>query len=248
MKSLESAALLFANKGITVPTITDEEFGNITIRRSAKASHVRISVAPDGRLRASLPLYAPIFMVKRLIKNSRLQLRSLLQQHHGAETFEAGMQIGKSHTLQVRSSSAKTATAKRHGQQIIVNLPMGQSLDDSKVARVVRDAVVVALRIEAKSYLPKRLAFLAEKYGFTYEKVRFSHASGRWGSCSSSGTISLNIALMKLPFELIDYVLLHELSHTVQMNHSDAFWRLVEAADPAYKQHRRELKKETPSI
>ena len=231
-----------------MPTITDEEFGTITLKRSVHASNIRIRVAPDGRLRASLPLYAPIFLVKRLVKSSRTELRALLTQHYGDSTFTAGMQIGKSHTLLVRPTTAKTATTKRHGQQIIVMLPGNQAMEDVSVQRVVRDAVIGALRLEAKSYLPKRLAFLAEKHGFSYQKVRFSHASGRWGSCSSNGTISLNIALMKLPFELIDYVLIHELSHTLQMNHSDKFWQLVETADSNYRQHRRELKKESPSI
>jgi predicted metal-dependent hydrolase len=231
-----------------LPTITDEEFGIITLRRSARASHVRIRVAPDGRLRASLPLYAPTFLVKRLVQSSRTQLRAMLAEQIDDNIFTHGMQIGKSHTLFVRQSDVKKTSVRRHGQQVIVQLPMETTLQSPDVARAVRDGVIDALRIEARSYLPKRLAYLATNYGFSYEKVRFSHASGRWGSCSSNGTISLNIALMKIPFELIDYVLIHELSHTREMNHSQTFWRLVETADPLYRQHRRDLKKETPSI
>jgi predicted metal-dependent hydrolase len=231
-----------------MPTIIDEEFGTITLRRSARASNVRISIAPDGRLRASLPLYAPIFLVKRLLKTSRVELRSMLAEQHNEIIFEHGMTIGKSHSLIVRPTSAKATSVVRHGQQILVSLPEGSRLTDASVSRVVRDKVIEALRIEAKSYLPKRLSFLADKYDFSYERVRFSHASGRWGSCSSNGTISLNIALMKLPFELIDYVIIHELSHTIHMNHSDAFWKLVSVGDPHYKIHRGLLKNENPSI
>ena len=233
-----------------MPTLsfTDEEFGPIVLRRSAKATSIRIRVAPNGRLRASMPLYAPTFLVKRLIKNSRRQLRELLQEHTRASVFTEGMSIGKSHTLTVRPSSGKTTSVTRHGQQIIVSLPFEKDLDDPTVASKIREKVIEALRIESKAYLTRRLAYLAREHDFAYEKVRFSHASGRWGSCSSSGTISLNIALMKLPFELIDYVLIHELSHTVEMNHSSTFWKLVEASDPQYKLHRRLLKQETPSI
>lgn len=229
-----------------MPIIQDEEFGKITIRRSARASQVRLRVAPDGTLRASLPLYAPTFLVKRLIKHSRHELRELLKQSQPQTTYEDGMQIGKSHYLHVRSGPKLETSIK--GQQIIVQLPEGKTLSDPKIVRAVRDQVIAALRVQAKSYLPKRLAFLAEKYGFRYEKVRFSHASGRWGSCSSEGTISLNIALMKLPFELIDYVIIHELSHTVHLNHSPEFWELVSKGDPDYKLHRRTLKQEAPSI
>lgn len=231
-----------------MPIISDVEFGKITIRRSARASQVRIRVAPDGTLRASLPLYAPLFLVKRLLKNSRDELRSILKEHLPDASYEDGMTIGKSHSLIVRPSAIDQVAVSRHGQQIIVQLPDEQTLDDPVVVSAVREVVITALRREAKSYLPKRLQFLATKYGFSYQKVRFSHASGRWGSCSSNGTISLNIALMKLPFELIDYVLIHELSHTKQMNHSSDFWDLVAIGDPQYKLHKRALKNETPSI
>lgn len=227
-------------------TITDEEFGVITLTRSARASHIKVRVGTDGRLRASLPLYAPTILVKRLIRGSRQELREMLEAHHSSTIFVGGMQIGKSHTLTVRPGSP--LSAKRHGQQIIVSLPSGVAIEQPNVQAIIRPVVIEALRKEAKSYLPKRLAYLAEQHGFSYQNVRFSHAAGRWGSCSSRGTISLNIALMKLPFPLIDYVLFHELSHTAELNHSDAFWATVQGCDPDYKVHRRDIKKYTPSI
>jgi len=230
-----------------MPIIQDEEFGKITIRRSARASQVRLRVAPDGTLRASLPLYAPTFLVKRLIASSRQELRELLSQSQPTATYTDGMQVGKSHTLIVRPTSG-SFQVNRRGQQIIISLPKDTALQDSVVVRTIRDSIIAALRVEAKSYLPKRLSFLATKYGFSYSKVRFSHASGRWGSCTSEGTISLNIALMKLPFEQIDYVIIHELAHTRHMNHSPEFWALVSVGDPQYKEHRRALKQEAPTI
>ena len=231
-----------------MPVIQDKEFGNITIRRSPSATQVRVRVAPDGSLRASLPIHAPLFLLKHILRNSRDELRKLLAQSKPEYSFENGAQIGKSHTLIVQDSDNQTLNVTRHGQQIIVKLPADMSLNDADVSRKIREVVIASLRVEAKSYLPKRLAFLAQKYGYSYEKVRFSHASGRWGSYSSNGTISLNIALMKLPFELIDYIIIHELSHTKQMNHSQDFWSLVESVDPNYKSHRRTLKLQNPSI
>jgi len=231
-----------------MPTITDKEFGTITVRRSPRSSHVKISVAPNGTLRASMPMYAPMLMLKRLITSSRDELRDMIRVQRPAMELQNGMPIGKSHTLVVIPAAKSTVEVSRNKQQITVKLPADTDLNDPAVVEKVREVTIAALRIEAKSYLPKRLAFLANDMNCTYERVRFSHASGRWGSCSSSGTISLNIALMKLPHELIDYVLIHELCHTKQMNHSDAFWQLVAAEDPAYKLHRKTLKLHTPTI
>ncbi len=230
-----------------MPTITDEEFGAITVRRSARATQVRLRVAPDGTLRASMPLYAPIFLLKRLVKSSRPQLRKMLEQAQPITEYIDGQQIGKSHTLIVRHG-ADALSVRRSKQQIIVTLPASKTLASNDVVRKIRDVSLEALRVEAKSYLPKRLDYLAKQLGFTYNKVRFSHASSRWGSCSSERTISLNIALMKLPFELIDYVIIHELAHTLEMNHSQDFWKLVEKGDPNYRAHRKLLKQEAPSI
>ena len=229
-----------------MPSIIDEEFGEITVRRSVRSRSVRITVTPQGTLKASMPTYAPLFSLKRLIKSSRPELRKMLESEKPAYQLENGMEIGKSHKLVV-VWGAETSI-KRSGQHIVVHLRDGENLNDPVIERMVRDAITKALRVEAKSYLSRRLKFLAEKLDCYYETARFSHAGSRWGSCSSSGTISLNIALMKLPFELIDYVIIHELCHTKQMNHSPKFWRLVEDADPSYKLHRRMLKSHSPTI
>lgn len=231
-----------------MPVIQDKEFGKITIRRSQLAKQVKLRVSSDGTLHASLPMRAPIFLVRGMINSSRDKIRQLLSQSKPEYTYENGMKIGKSHTLVIQQINAETPSVSRHSQQIIVKLPVGKSVYDDDISRKIRDTIIASLKIEAKSYLPRRLSFLAEKYGHSYEKVKFSHASGRWGSCSSNGTISLNIALMKLPFELIDYIIIHELSHTKQMNHSPNFWSLVALADPNYKIHKKTLKTLNPSI
>ena len=101
---------------------------------------------------------------------------------------------------------------------------------------------------KAKDYLPYRLEYYAKLYGYDYERCRLSHAATRWGSCSSSGTISLNIGLMQVPKVLRDYVILHELAHLNHMDHSPQFWDEVGQRDPRYKEHRRKLKAFSPGV
>jgi len=83
------------------------------------------------------------------------------------------------------------------------------------------------LRRKAQSVLPVQLAQLAQLHGFKYSAVKIRKSKSRWGSCSTKGTISLSFYLLLLPEHLIEYVLLHELCHTVHLNHSPAFWALV---------------------
>ncbi len=112
----------------------------------------------------------------------------------------------------------------------------------------VRDTKKKILTKKAKEYLPYRLEYYAKLYGYSYEKIRLTHANTRWGSCSSNRTISLNIGLMQVPEVLRDYVILHELAHLNHMDHSAEFWDEVGSHDPKYKDHRRKLKAFTPGV
>ena len=111
-----------------------------------------------------------------------------------------------------------------------------------------RDAKKKILMNQAKKYLPYRLEYLAKLYGYEFERCRLTHANTRWGSCSSTRTISLNIGLMQVPEILRDYVIIHELAHLNHMDHSVEFWAEVAKHDPKYKEHRNKLKKFNPGV
>lgn len=87
---------------------------------------------------------------------------------------------------------------------------------------------VEALRLQARKELPERLAVLAERYGFRYNRVAIKHNATNWGSCSSKGNINLNLSILRLPGILRDYVLLHELCHLRHQDHGHSFHLLLE--------------------
>ncbi len=228
--------------------IVDDEFGVIAYRRSAQARFVRIRISDDGTIRASLPKRAPLYLVKELVDSSRSEIRKLVEAQKAKRvSYSDGMMVGHSHRLHVAYADIPQPHKKVSGQSLLITLPYAYKERDDQVHTYIATQVKTILRREAKAYLPRRLRYLADLHGFTYERERFGNQKGRWGSCSSSGTISLNVALMNLSYELIDYVLIHELAHTQQMNHSEAFWKIVEACMPDYRVHRKALKSQTPA-
>jgi len=94
----------------------------------------------------------------------------------------------------------------------------------------------------AKRVLPGRVAYFAERIGVTYNRITIRKQRSRWGSCSSNGNLNFNCLLMLAPSDVADYVVVHELCHRIEMNHSRRFWSLVERELPDYAKHRKWLK------
>ena len=103
---------------------------------------------------------------------------------------------------------------------------------------------VIALADEALKVIPERVEYFAKVIGVTYGKITVRNQKTRWGSCSSKGNLNFNCLLMLAPPEVLDYVVVHELCHRKQMNHSRAFWLEVEKVLPNYKEVRKWLKEE----
>ena len=98
------------------------------------------------------------------------------------------------------------------------------------------------LQNKACVVIPRRVAYFAEKIGVTYGKITLRQQKTRWGSCSSKGNVNFNYQLYYMPQELMDYVIVHELSHRRHMNHSAEFWAEVEKYCPEYRTYRKQLK------
>ena len=94
----------------------------------------------------------------------------------------------------------------------------------------------------AKRIFPERTAYFALRMGVDYGRITIREQKTRWGSCSSKGNLNFNWKLILLAPELLDYVVVHELAHRREMNHSKNFWKIVEAELPDYRERRRRLK------
>jgi len=110
--------------------------------------------------------------------------------------------------------------------------------------RDVRRTVEAWLRARAARVLPARLRALAATHGIEVPRISIRNQRSRWGACSPSGAITLNWRLVQVPSFVCDYVLLHELMHRRELNHSPRFWRLVAACCPRYAEARLWLRKE----
>ncbi|MBW2171755.1 MAG: M48 family metallopeptidase [Deltaproteobacteria bacterium] len=112
-----------------------------------------------------------------------------------------------------------------HSRTAWIQKHLGEVKEIEEAYKAMSESEDEINRVEARRVLVNRLERLSEQHGFCYNKVSIRNQKTRWGSCSANDDISLNMKLLKLPQELIDYVILHELVHTRIKNHTKAFWR-----------------------
>ena len=226
-------------------TVWLPEIGEVVLSKRRGSKNIRLSVSAAGKIRVGLPAWAPYATGISFAKNRT----AWIKQHMPAA--EAGLRhggrIGKSYRLDYIHDPKAARTSTRllaQSLRITSHLPLEHpSVQDAAVKASER-----ALKREANSLLPTRLAQLARELGFEFKIVRIKKMVSRWGSCSADKTITLNFFLMQLPWEMIDYVLTHELIHTRHLNHSPVFWAEFEKAYPGAKQTRKSIKQFRPVI
>ena len=170
------------------------------------------------------------------------------------------MKIGE-YNVEVRRSKRKSAAIKiTADMQIVVFVPLYVSdneiermviskskwidehmlkvqstIDERSKLEKITFEQIKELADQAVEYIPKRVKYYAEKENFVYNKITIKNLVSRWGSCSTKGNLNFNCLLMLTPDYVIDYIVVHELCHLREMNHSEKFWTEVEKIMPDYQ-------------
>lgn len=183
-------------------------------------------VKEDG-LHVTTPPYRSITALLEAIAPFRERLRNVCSEVK-PKPFDLNFSIeAECFRLKLKTSPLKNFTVSMRDETVVIACPAHADFTTDRVQTLVKNAVMRAMRKKAEEYLPPLVQYWSSLFDLPYNKVTISKARSRWGSCSSKRDISLSFYLMLLPAHLMDYVILHELAHTREMNHGPKFWELL---------------------
>ncbi len=214
----------------------------VVFERSEKASRLRLTLRAGPKARVVVPRHASAAEALRFADAHRDWLARALGRLGPAGEDSVGAHLakfpwvsvaGKLCSLEATSAPGRPFLVYREGEELVIF----RHRDGDHAEGDLR----LLLRRLAAETLPGRTAWLAQKAGLRIGRVTVRDQRGRWGSCSSTGAVSLNWRLVLLPPALQDHVILHELAHRVHLDHSDSFWRQLAAWDPDWRTNDRTL-------
>ena len=228
---------------MTTKYINIEQVGQVSFTINERSQRIRLSVKSDGEIVVSMPPSALYSDAIRFVESKAEWLNKQQTKIQAGLTLFAPESCFKTRFHQLAITKGNTDRVyNRVGNGVIqIFIPEKVNHEQPKIQEFIKKTLIDVMRWEAKIYLPKRLKELADKHGFKFQDVSIKNTKTRWGSCSFANNINLNLHLMRVPEHLIDYVLLHELAHTVEKNHGAKFWSLLEHCYPNARKADKEM-------
>lgn len=209
----------------------------------SKRKSLSIAIQTDGNLLVKAPFFMSDDEIVKWVKTKtgwivRQRAKILEQQQQNPpkqyETGEKFLYLGQEYELEVRISTGRAGMVGIADDKMIL---FTKTADSAVVQKILTDWYDK----QAKTIIPKRVRYYAAQMGESYGNITIKNQKKRWGSCSSARNLNFNRRLVMAPQEVLDYVIVHELCHLRQMNHSNAFWQEVELVLPDYKMHKKWL-------
>lgn len=209
------------------------------IKRSSRSLSLRISINAKAQVVVSAPKFMPEFIIRKFVDGQKEWIESNLakvKKNQVAVKTDELYIFDKKYQVVIDSSADKMGIIAKNGQILINNL---SAKTPSKITQQIEEF----LKKTASKYIATRTQILAKKMGINYQRISLRQQSSRWGSCSSHGNLNFNWRLVHYPPAIIDYVIIHELAHRLEMNHSKKFWEIVKKHDGEYLIHKGQLRK-----
>lgn len=209
------------------------------IKRSSRSLSLRISINTKAEVAVSAPKFMPEFMIRKFVEAQKTWIEGNLvkvkKDQISVKTDELYI-FDKKYQIAINNQTEKMGIFVK-GEKIFVNNLSKKS--SAKIKQQIEDF----LKKTAAKYIATRTQILAKKMGISYQRISLRQQSSRWGSCSSHGNLNFNWRLVHYPPAIIDYVIIHELAHRLEMNHSKKFWEIVKKHDSEYLIHKGQLRK-----
>jgi len=215
-----------------------------TINRSRKRKKtISLQIRNEAELIISAPYFTGNDDISRFVEEKQTWINKTIRKHkedslnNKAKEYNTGehfLYLGQSYPLEVFFEPFENAGVVFWNNRFHLNAQENKDLR--------RHYFVSWYKKKAKQHLRQRVDFYSSKFKLRAKNVKITSAEKRWGSCSADDNLSFSFRLIMAPPDIIDYVIVHELMHIKEKNHSAAFWKLIEAIMPEYKIHRRWLK------
>lgn len=208
--------------------IQDSELGEVIFRVSRRNKRYAIRII-SGQVIATMPVNGNEQYLMEFVNRKRDWIIKALKNSPPPFFFHPSAEFtAATFTMKVVCAERANVLTRLKDGILTVTFPNGTCFEEKRIQALLHTILKNVYRHEAKRLLPGRVMALAGKYGFACNGVKINSSRTHWGSCTSRKTINLSLYLMKLPLHLVDYVLLHELCHTMEMNHSEHFWKLMD--------------------
>jgi predicted metal-dependent hydrolase len=227
-------------------TLNDQEVSYTLKRRKCKTISIKIDC--DG-LTVSAPIRETLSWIESALKERANWILKKLDELESKESISLIWEesaifplLGEPWRLAITSTGIMKMTPVKIKKLVKKNqleLPFATTVAAQEIEKVVMEWYYR----QAHICFSKRIEFFSKKLGVPRPQLKLSRAKTQWGSCDVRGTVHLNWRLIHLSISLVDYVIAHELSHLIEMNHSSAFWRTVESICPDYVTTRNKLKR-----
>ena len=215
---------------MTEKIIDLEDVGPVTIYRNRRSTRVKITIKSGGEVKVAIPWTASFETGMRFLEEKKkwiaLTLAKIARKTGSSGIILPGP-LFSTRTLHYEVSPAPVEKIRikfiKAENNVCLQYPISEDVKSALIQKKLKTAIEGVLRFEAKRYLPGRAVQLASSLGYKINRVTIKNNRTNWGSCSNLGNINLNLHLMRLPDRVIDYIIVHELLHTVIPNHGVKF-------------------------